>query len=156
MESNDGTTMTVNVSEGQRPREGLQGLDALVRRLAARGSTPPTTTRTATRMPPTSCVGHVGEGAGRRSRRPRAARPTAALDDGDAIAAQAVHNRTTPEVDEDDEATDEDEAVEEDESADDDESLDDEDELGDEGRRGRASTRTSSRTSTDVEETDDF
>ena len=65
------------------------------------------------------------------------------------IVAKAVHNRTTPEVDEDEEATDEDEVVEDEESIDDeddvyeeelDENLDEED-LADE---------------TDVEETDEL
>ena len=60
------------------------------------------------------------------------------------IVARAVHNRTTPQVDEDDEATDEDEAVEDDESFEDEDLLDDEEELDDEDVLD------------DEEETDDF
>ena len=46
--------------------------------------------------------------------------------------AKAVHNRTTPQADADDDATDEDKAVDEDESAEDEDSFDDEDSLDDE------------------------
>ena len=70
------------------------------------------------------------------------------------IVAKAVHNRTTPQVDEEDEATDEDEAVEDEESLEDEDLLDDEEELDDEDVLDDEEDLDEDET--DVEESDDF
>jgi hypothetical protein len=69
------------------------------------------------------------------------------------IVAKAVHNRTTPEVDEDDEATDEEEIVEDEESLDDEDVLDDEEDLDEDEVVDEEDL---DEDETDVEETDDF
>jgi hypothetical protein len=70
-----------------------------------------------------------------------------------ALFAKAVHNRTTPQADEDDDATDEDKAVDEDESAEDEDSFDDEDSLDDEEELDEEEVDGDEG---DVEEGDDF
>ena len=71
---------------------------------------------------------------------------TCAALEGDALSAKAVHNRTTPQVDEDEDEAEE--SVEDEESLDERGRLDVEEELDED--------EDSTRTETDVEETDEF
>ena len=152
VESNDGTTMTVTVDKASGHAKACKGETLSFDVSSARFHTADNDASGEA----DAADFRVGDEVKVRAKvaRTKGRKTVCNLVEG-TIVAKAVHNRTTPKVDEDDEATDEEEVVEDEESLEDEESfededsLDDEEELDDEDALGDEDE-------TDVEETDDF